>query len=97
MGILFQSAALFLDLNVFENIAFPLRELNLLSESVINDIVLMKLEAVGLRGAKHFATQNLSGGMKRRAALAQAIVCDPALLLLAEPLLLAKIRSLWEF
>ena len=85
MGMLFQSAALFLDLNVFDNIAFPLRELNLLPESMINDIVLMKLEAVGLRGTQDLFVQNLSGGMKRRIALARAIACDPHLLLLDEP------------
>ncbi len=85
MGMLFQSAALFLDLNVFDNVAFPLRELNILPESMIQDIVLLKLEAVGLRGAKSLAIQNLSGGMKRRIALARAIACDPNLLLLDEP------------
>jgi len=85
MGVLFQSAALFLTLNVFDNVAFPLRERGILTESMINDIVLMKLETVGLRGAKHLLIQNLSGGMKRRVALARAIACDPEILLLDEP------------
>ncbi len=85
MGMLFQSAALFLDLTVFENLAFPLQELNCLPDWLIHDLVLIKLEAVGLRGTKDILPNNLSGGMKRRIALARAIMCDPDLLLLDEP------------
>lgn len=85
MGMLFQSGALFSDLTVFENVAFPLREHTSLSESFIRDIVLMKLEAVGLRGARDLMPSELSGGMQRRAALARTIALDPTLILYDEP------------
>ena len=84
-GVLFQSGALFTDLNVFENVAFPLRVHTKLPEEMIRDIVLMKLEAVGLRGALELAPDELSGGMKRRVALARAIALDPQILLYDEP------------
>lgn len=85
IGMLFQSGALFTDLNVFENVAFPLREHTQLPEALIRDIVLMKLEAVGLRGAQALSPSELSGGMARRVALARAIVLDPALMMYDEP------------
>ena len=85
MGMLFQSGALFTDINVFENIAFPLREHTNLSEDLIRDLVLMKLESVGLRGARTLMPSELSGGMARRAALARAIALDPSLVMYDEP------------
>lgn len=85
MGMLFQSGALFNDLSVFENVAFPLREHCQLDESLLTTLVLMKLEAVGLRGARDLKTNELSGGMARRVALARAIVLDPELILYDEP------------
>ena len=85
MGMLFQFGALFTDLSVFDNIAFPLRENTKLPESVIRDLVLMKLSAVGLRGTQDMKTSELSGGMARRVALARAIALDPALMLYDEP------------
>lgn len=85
MGVLFQSGALFTDLDVFENVAFPLRVHTKLSEEMIRDIVLMKLQAVGLRGAVELMPDELSGGMKRRVALARAIALDPQILLYDEP------------
>lgn len=85
MGVLFQSGALFTDMNVFENVAFPLRIHTDLPEEMIRDIVLMKLQAVGLRGAAPLMPDELSGGMKRRAALARAIAMDPQILLYDEP------------
>ncbi len=85
MGMLFQSGALLTDLNVFENIAFPIREHYQFSESMIRDIVLMKLELVGLRGARNLYPSELSGGMSRRIALARAIVLDPVLMMYDEP------------
>jgi phospholipid/cholesterol/gamma-HCH transport system ATP-binding protein len=85
MGFLFQSGALFTDLSSFENVAFPLREHTQLPEMMIRDIVLMKLEAVGLRGARYLMPNELSGGMARRVALARAIVLDPQLILYDEP------------
>ena len=85
MGVLFQSGALFTDLNVFENVAFPLRVHTRLPEEMIRDIVLMKLQAVGLRGAVELMPDELSGGMKRRVALARAIALDPQILLYDEP------------
>ncbi len=85
MGMLFQSGALFIDLNVFDNVAFPLREHTKLSASMIHDIVKMKLEAVGLRGAENLMPSELSGGMSRRVALARAIALDPAVMLYDEP------------
>jgi phospholipid/cholesterol/gamma-HCH transport system ATP-binding protein len=84
-GVLFQSGALFTDLDVFENVAFPLRVHTKLPDEMIRDIVLMKLEAVGLRGALELAPDELSGGMKRRVALARAIALDPQILLYDEP------------
>lgn len=85
LGMLFQTGALFTDLNVFDNVAFPLRELTRLPEILIRDIVLMKLEAVGLRGAKNLNPSELSGGMARRVALARAVVLDPMLMMYDEP------------
>jgi phospholipid/cholesterol/gamma-HCH transport system ATP-binding protein len=85
MGMLFQSGALFTDLSVFENVAFPLRIHTKLPELMIRDVVLMKLQAVGLRGARDLMPNELSGGMARRAALARAIVLDPQLIMYDEP------------
>ena len=85
MGMLFQSGALFTNLNVFENVAFGLREHTQLPEFIIRDIVLMKLQAVGLRGARHLMPSELSGGMARRVALARAIALDPQLIMYDEP------------
>lgn len=85
MGMLFQSGALFTDLSVYENVAFPLRAHTRLSEKLIREIVLMKLEAVGLRGAIDLMPSELSGGMNRRAALARAIALDPELIMYDEP------------
>lgn len=85
MGVLFQSGALFTDMTVFENVAFPLRIHTDLPEEMIRDIVLMKLQAVGLRGATGLMPDELSGGMKRRVALARAIAMDPQILLYDEP------------
>ncbi|TBV10331.1 ATP-binding cassette domain-containing protein [Stutzerimonas kirkiae] len=85
LGLLFQSGALFTDLDVFENVAFPLRVHTRLPEEMIRDIVLMKLQAVGLRGAVELMPDELSGGMKRRVALARAIALDPQILLYDEP------------
>jgi phospholipid/cholesterol/gamma-HCH transport system ATP-binding protein len=85
MGMLFQSGALFTNLNVFENVAFPLREHTKLSEELIKDLVLMKLEAVGLRGARYLMASQLSGGMARRVALARALIMDPELMMYDEP------------
>lgn len=85
MGMLFQQGALFTDLNVFENVAFLLREHTDLSEDMIYYLVLMKLEAVGLRGAARLDVSELSGGMARRVALARAIMLDPELMMYDEP------------
>ncbi len=85
MGMLFQFGALFTDLSVFDNVAFPLREHTRLSEELIRDLVLMKLDAVGLRGARDLMPAQVSGGMARRVALARAIALDPDLILYDEP------------
>lgn len=85
MSMLFQSGALFTDMNVYDNIAFPIREHTKLSEDVIEKIVLLKLEAVGLRGARMLKPNELSGGMARRVALARSIALDPELILYDEP------------
>ncbi|WP_118985584.1 phospholipid ABC transporter ATP-binding protein MlaF [Photorhabdus sp. CRCIA-P01] len=85
MSMLFQSGALFTDLSVFENVAFPLREHTNLPEEIIQTTVMMKLEAVGLRGAANLMPSELSGGMARRAALARAIALDPDLIMFDEP------------
>jgi phospholipid/cholesterol/gamma-HCH transport system ATP-binding protein len=84
-GMLFQFGALFTDMSVFENIAFPMREHTALPEELIRDLVLMKLQAVGLRGAAQLMPTELSGGMARRVALARAIALDPLLVLYDEP------------
>jgi len=85
MGMLFQFGALFTDMSVFDNVAFPLREHTSLPESLIRDIVLMKLDAVGLRGARELMPSEVSGGMARRVALARAIALDPDLVMYDEP------------
>ena len=85
MGMLFQHGALFSDMTVFDNVAFPLRELSQFSETMVRDIVLMKLNAVGLRGARDLKPSQISGGMARRVALARAIALDPELILYDEP------------
>lgn len=85
MGVLFQFGALFTDLTVFDNVAFPLREHTHLDESLIHDLVLLKLHAVGLRGVEYSMPAELSGGMVRRVALARTIALDPSLLLYDEP------------
>jgi phospholipid/cholesterol/gamma-HCH transport system ATP-binding protein len=84
-GMLFQFGALFTDMSVFENIAFPLREHTKLPDELIRDLVLMKLHAVGLRGAAYLMPSELSGGMARRVALARAIALDPMLVMYDEP------------
>lgn len=85
MGMLFQSGALFTDMNVFDNVAFPLRRHTPLSETIIRQIVLMKLHAVGLRGAHKLMPNELSGGMQRRVALARTIALAPSILMYDEP------------
>ncbi len=85
LGMLFQFGALFTDLTVFDNVAFPLREMTDLPEELIHDIVLMKLNAVGLRGAAALKISEVSGGMARRIALARAIALDPELIMYDEP------------
>lgn len=85
MGMMFQTGALFTDLSVFENVAFPLREHTKLSESLIRNLVLLKLQAVGLRGARNLMPAELSGGMARRVALARAIALDPMMIMYDEP------------
>lgn len=85
MGMLFQSSALLTDLSVYENVAFPLREQTNLPEEIVRILVLMKLEMVGLRGARDMLPSALSGGMSRRVALARAIVLDPAMVMYDEP------------
>ena len=85
MGMLFQFGALFTDLSVFENVAFPLREHTNLSEELLRSLVLMKLNAVGLRGARDLMPSQISGGMARRVALARAIALDPPLIMYDEP------------
>ena len=85
MGMLFQSGALLTDINVFENVAFPLREHTKLPEVLLRHLVLMKLQAVGLRGARNLMPSELSGGMARRVALARALVFDPVMIMYDEP------------
>ena len=85
MGMLFQNGALLTDMTVFDNVAFPLREHTQLSEKLVRDLVLMKLEAVGLRGARDLMPNELSGGMARRVALARAIALDPMMIMYDEP------------
>ena len=85
MGMLFQHGALFTDLSVFENVAYPMREHTRLPEALIHDLVMMKLNAVGLRGAARLMPNELSGGMARRVALARAVALDPCLIMYDEP------------
>ena len=85
MGMMFQVSGLFSDLSVYDNLAFPMREHTDMSEQMIRDLVLMKLQAVGLRGASGLMPRDLSGGMERRVALARAIALDPALIIYDEP------------
>lgn len=86
MGMLFQSGALFTHLNVFENVAYPLREHFNLDEDLLTKLVLMRLQAVGLRGARHLMPNELSGGMQKRAALARSTILDPDVMFYDEPL-----------
>ncbi|MDB5727494.1 MAG: transporter ATP-binding protein [Noviherbaspirillum sp.] len=85
MGMLFQHGALFTDLTVFENVAFPLREHTNLTEELLRDLVLLKLHAVGLRNAAYLKPSEISGGMARRVALARAVALDPQLIMYDEP------------
>ncbi|MCP4474672.1 MAG: ATP-binding cassette domain-containing protein [Gammaproteobacteria bacterium] len=85
MGMLFQSGALFTDISVFDNVAFPIRQQTRLDERMVRHLVLMKLEAVGLRGARDLMPSELSGGMARRVALARAIALDPKVVMYDEP------------
>jgi phospholipid/cholesterol/gamma-HCH transport system ATP-binding protein len=85
MGMLFQFGALFTDLSVYDNVAFPMREHTNLPEAIIRDLVLMKLHAVGLRGARDLMPSELSGGMSRRVALARAVALDPSIIMYDEP------------
>ena len=85
MGMLFQHGALFTDLSAFDNVAFPMREHTNLPENIIKDLVLLKLNAVGLRGAQKKMPSELSGGMARRVALARAIALDPDIIMYDEP------------
>ncbi|MET0964681.1 MAG: ATP-binding cassette domain-containing protein, partial [Noviherbaspirillum sp.] len=85
MGMLFQHGALFTDLTVFENVAFPIRENTDLPEELLHDLVLMKLQAVGLRNAAQLKPAEISGGMARRVALARAVALDPQLIMYDEP------------
>ena len=85
MGMLFQHGALFTDLSVFDNVAFPLREHTTLPESMMRDLVMLKLQAVGLRNAAHLMPSEISGGMARRVALARAVALDPQLMMYDEP------------
>jgi len=85
MGMLFQTGALFTNISVFDNVAFPIREHTNLNETMIRDLVLMKLEAVGLRGARNLMPSELSGGMARRVALARALALDPQMIMYDEP------------
>ncbi|BAO30938.1 ABC transporter ATP-binding protein [Sulfuritalea hydrogenivorans] len=85
MGLMFQAGGLFSDLSVYDNIAFPMRELTNLSDQLIHNLVLMKLHSVGLRGTTHLMPNELSGGMSRRVALARAIALDPMLTMYDEP------------
>lgn len=96
MSMLFQSGALFTDMNVFDNVAYPLREHTQLPAPLLHSTVMMKLEAVGLRGAAKLMPSELSGGMARRAALARAIALEPDLIMFDEPLL-GKIPSPWAY
>jgi phospholipid/cholesterol/gamma-HCH transport system ATP-binding protein len=85
MGMLFQFGALFTDMSVYDNVAFQMREHTSLPEELIHDLVLMKLQAVGLRGTQHLMPSELSGGMARRVALARAVALDPMLIMYDEP------------
>lgn len=85
MGMLFQFGALFTDMSVFDNVAFPMREHTDLPEELIRDLVLMKLHAIGLRGAANLKPSELSGGMARRVALARTVALDPAIIMYDEP------------